>query len=488
MSGKLQDDQDQRITGHDGNPLRSAGEIPGEAPVLEEPFHDQHQQGEQSGLLRADIEEGHGEQTGIANPADIRPCLPDVLRPEDNPTDGDQEKRQQHLADLLQGRKQTPLRDRIPILPVLPHQNQRQEKQGMEGAPDDESPVGPVPQSAHQEDDERVPDNLRLRAAAAAQRDIHVIPEPSGQGDVPTPPELGDIPAEIRNVEVPHQLDTEQLGCADGNIRITGEISVDLEGKENGGQQQRAAALRLVGGKHLIHKDGAVIGHDHLLEQAPENLSHPIDTLVIRESARLPELRQQVRRPFDRAGHQLREEADESEELDDVAGRRQLSTVHVDGITERLESVETDADGKDYLDQQSVRPPAEKGVREGSDEEVVVLENSQNQQVNDGVDGIHRLRLPGILPELLDQQARSETARGSECDQEKEPPVPPSVEDVGYHYHEEILQLEVLTEDEPIEQKDYRQKDGEFYGVEKHLPDARCDSPPPAGRCCGSPG
>ena len=358
----------------------------------------------------------------------------------------------------------------------------------MEGAPDDEGPVGPVPQSAHQEDDERVTDNLRLRAAAAAQRNIHVIPEPGGQGNVPTPPEFGDIPAEIRDVEVPHQLDTEQLGCADGNIRIAGEVPVDLEGKKDGGQQQRAAALRLVGGKHLVHEDGAVIGNDHLLEQAPENLPQPVDTLLVRKGARLPELRQQVRRPFDRAGHQLREETDKSKELDDVAGGRQLSAENVDGITQRLEGIETDTHGKDHLDQQSVRIPAQKRIGKGGHEEVVVLENAKYQQVNDDIDDIHRLGPAGIVPILFNQQTRPEAARGGEGNQEQEPPVPPSVEDVGHHHDEEILQLEVLSEDEPIEQKHYRQEDGEFYGVEKHLPDAKCDTPPPAGRCCGSPG
>ena len=286
---------------------------------------------------------------------------------------------------------------------------------------------------------------------------------------MPTPPELGDIATEIRNVEVPHQLDSKEFGCTDGNIGIAGEVAVNLESEEDGGKQQGAPALRLIGRKHLVDVDGTVVGYDHFFEQSPQNLAHSIDTLFIYKSARLSELRQQVRRPLDRARNELREETDESEEPDDIAGRFQLSTIDVNGIAERLEGVETDADGEDYLEQQPFCLPAEEHVRKGRDEEIIILENAQDKQVEDDIDRIDRLGFSRCLPVLVNKKARSETTGRGECNQEKEPPVPPSIEDVGHHYDEEILQLKVLLEDEPIEQKHYRQEDGELYGVEKHL-------------------
>ena len=73
VGGELKDDQDQRITGNEGYPLRHASEIPSEPPVLEKPFHNEHQQNEQGCLLGADIEERHGEQTGITDPRNISP-------------------------------------------------------------------------------------------------------------------------------------------------------------------------------------------------------------------------------------------------------------------------------------------------------------------------------------------------------------------------------------------------------------------------------
>ena len=339
----------------------------------------------------------------------------------------------------------------------------------MIGTPGDKSPVSPMPETAEEEDNKRVANNLCLGAAATAEWDIHIIPEPSGQRNVPTSPKLRDVAAEIRDIEVPHQLDSKEFGCSDGDVGITREITVDLESEEDGGKQQGTTALRLIGIENLVHINGAVIRNNHLFEQSPKNLPQTINPIFILKRARPPELRQQVRRSFNRAGDELRKETDEGEKLDDIAGRFQLSTIDIYGIAERLEGVETDADGEDYLEQQSFRLSAEEHVRKGCDEEIIILENAQNKQVEDNVDDIDRLGFSGRLAVFVNEKTCKETAGRSECDQEKKPPVPPAIKDVGYHYNKEILQLEVLLEDEPIEQKHYRQENGELYGVEKHL-------------------
>ena len=60
---------------------------------------------------------------------------------------------------------------------------------------------------------------------------------------MPTAPKLGDVAAEIRYVEVAHQLDTEQLGCADGNVGVAREVAINLEGEEYRGKQQCASII-----------------------------------------------------------------------------------------------------------------------------------------------------------------------------------------------------------------------------------------------------
>ena len=63
---------------------------------------------------------------------------------------------------------------------------------------------------------------------------------------MPSSPELCYISAEIRVIEVPHQLDTKELGSTDSYIRISGEVAVDLERKEDGREKQGTTRLRIV--------------------------------------------------------------------------------------------------------------------------------------------------------------------------------------------------------------------------------------------------
>ena len=92
-----------------------------------------------------------------------------------------------------------------------------------------ESPVGSVPESTDKEYPNGIPYYLGLAYSTAAKRYIHIIPEPCGERDVPPAPKLGYVAAEIRHVEVTHQLDAEQLGCAYGYVGISRKITVYLE-------------------------------------------------------------------------------------------------------------------------------------------------------------------------------------------------------------------------------------------------------------------
>jgi len=95
------------------------------------------------------------------------------------------------------------------------------------------------------------------------------------------------------------------------------------------------------------------------------------------------ELRQQVARPLDRARDELREERHEGEEGHDVAGRPQLPAVDIEGVAERLESVEADADREDDLQAAHVGPHPEHAQQVGGrvHEEAVVLEDREDAEV-----------------------------------------------------------------------------------------------------------
>ena len=74
-----------------------------------------------------------------------------------------------------------------------------------------------------------------------------------------------------------------------------------------------------------------------------------------------------------------------------------------------------------------------------------------------------------LVPVFVNQQTGDKTTCRSERDEEKEPPVPPAIEYVWDYDDKQILQLQVLVENEPVEQKHYRQEYRVFYGIEKHL-------------------
>jgi len=49
---------------------------------------------------------------------------------------------------------------------------------------------------------------------------------------MPAPPELGDIPGEIRKGKIPQQVDPQQPRSSQSDIGIPREITINLKGKK----------------------------------------------------------------------------------------------------------------------------------------------------------------------------------------------------------------------------------------------------------------
>ena len=191
---------------------------------------------------------------------------------------------------------------------------------------------------------------------------------------MPSTPKFCYVAREIRVVEVTHQFDAKEFGSTDCDVRVTGEISVYLEGEEYCGKKQGTACLCVVGSPYLVHISGAIIGYDDFLKQTPQDLTHTIYALVVREPTFSQELRQKVCGSFDRSGDELREESDKRKEGDDVFGWFYLFAINVDGVAEGLESVERDSYRKDDFDEQAIRRDSEQ-LAELACEEIVVFED-----------------------------------------------------------------------------------------------------------------
>ena len=79
---------------------------------------------------------------------------------------------------------------------------------------------------------------------AAAQRDIDIVANPSGQADVPSVPEVADVDGAKRRGKVFRQLEAEQHGQADDQIRVAGKVEKELEGVAIN-RRQHAPAVEL---------------------------------------------------------------------------------------------------------------------------------------------------------------------------------------------------------------------------------------------------
>lgn len=226
------------------------GAFPAEAQILDgvftlpsEPFDGEEEEDEQcrgDGIV-ASGEDGQGEERGGEDARDVGEGLVEVIGTEEDPGEHREGEGAGH-GDRLAGRGQVPSPgDRLQVPAVFLCEQQRQEVEGVERSPDEEGPVGAVPEAAHQKDYEGVADAHHQGAAAASQRDVEVIAEPGGEGDVPPPPELCDVAREVGVGEVAHQVDAEEAGGTDGDVGVAGEVAVDLKGEEEGSQHQRAA-------------------------------------------------------------------------------------------------------------------------------------------------------------------------------------------------------------------------------------------------------
>src|SRR5690606_18405195 len=121
-----------------------------------------------------------------------------------------------------------------------------------------------------------------------------------------------------------------------------------LEGEEEGTEEEGdARCFRWIKGEDVVDDGCTGVRDRHLLEETPEHLAQTIACRCHIERAWFEELREQVPCPFDRTGHQLREETDEGEERDRIPRRFHLAAIDVDRIAEGLEGVETDPNGED---------------------------------------------------------------------------------------------------------------------------------------------
>ncbi len=150
-------------------------------------------------------------------------------------------------------------------------------------APDHEGPGRPVPQAAEQHGDEDVDGDPPLAAPVAAERDVQVVAQPEGQGDVPPSPEVLEVDGRVGPAEVLGEPEAHQQGEADGDVGVAAEVGVDLDGVAVDGEQHLEGRVLLGVGEHRVdHVRGQVGGEHHLLGQAGHDQPAGLDVVDVR--------------------------------------------------------------------------------------------------------------------------------------------------------------------------------------------------------------
>ena len=307
-----------------------------------------------------------------------------------------------------------------------------------------------------------------LAAPVAAERDVHVVPQPPRQRHVPAPPEVLDRCRRVGLVEVVGEPDAHQQGDADRHVGVAGEVGVDLHGvRDRGDRELEVGRLTRRREDRVDDRGGQVVRDHDLLEHAPADQpggAHRVDALAV---ASTPQLVFELRHPHDRTGHEVGEERQVDREVEQ-RDRFLLLAVDVDDVADGAEREERDPDRQSHLDQQRRRrqPHRLQDLQQRVDEEPVVLEEAEHDEVGADPDD-HRDpgRPVGARPRhQVDHQVVDQRRAG---DQQAEPGVPPPVEHVAGGQHEPTPGQRPIR-DPPAHAEDDREEDRERHRREQH--------------------
>ena len=138
----------------------------------------------------------------------------------------------------------------------------------LQGAPGDEPPGCAVPQPGEGHRDDEVERGAQVAVARAPQREVQVVPQPGAQGDVPATPELGHRQRTVGPLEVARQPDAQETRGAARQVRVAGEVEVQLEGprRRDGQERQRAVAVQV---HEAVADDGRKLVGDRAFLRRP---------------------------------------------------------------------------------------------------------------------------------------------------------------------------------------------------------------------------
>ena len=346
----------------------------------------------------------------------------------------------------------------------------------MDGAPDDEGPLGAVPEAADDHDGHEVEVGAGGAEAVATEGDVEVVAEEGGEGDVPAAPELGDGGGFVGGVEVFDEVEAEEFGEADGHVGVGGEVEVDLEGvSEDAGPGDEGGEVAIACSEGGVGDEAHGIREEDFFGE-PEAEAGEAEREFLDGMLPVPHLMGDDAVADDGAGDEVGEEGDEAGEVEEGFGGFGMAAVEVDAVAEALEDVEGDACGEDDVAEEfgdgdvATAEPGGEGLG-GLDGEGGVFEEGEGTEVGDDGEDDAEFAAGLVVARVGDHAAEVVVEGGGAEHEQHEPGVPPAVEDHAGAGEEEVAEggAGAGPEQEVVDADDERQEvEDEDVGAEDH--------------------
>ena len=285
---------------------------------------------------------------------------------------------------------------------------------------------------------------------------------------MPAPPEVAKPGRAVGAAEVLRKDEPEQQREADRDVRVAGEVAVDLRRIGERREDRVGREVRLGHPEDRVDDlAGEHVGDQDLLHQSEPDQHQPgADRDAVRVAGR-PQLGQELARAHDRAGDEVGEEA----EVDrGVEQRRRLgvAALDVDDVGDRLEGEEADPDRQRDRQQRERHAEGDRveHVAHVGDEEGVVLEHAQHEQVPGHGQAADPLP-PSFVVRPADQDGGDLVADRDAAEQQAEAGIRGGVEDVARDDDERLPQR-LSRHQQPREAEDDREEDRELDRREEH--------------------
>lgn len=205
-----------------------------------------------------------------------------------------------------------------------------------------------MPDTGKCPDDEKIQYMAGRRDAVSAQGNVHIVPEPAAQGHMPATPEFCGAFRNVGIIEVFRKMESEHEAKADGHIRISGEIEINLQSVGNGSQPGGGHGSRRTIIEYVVSHLRHIIGNQYFLGKPINKAEHAIRK-QIPGFRPCPDFIHNRGISDNRPGYQLGKKSDIQRDIKKILLYRNFLVVHIENIGEYLEGKKGNAKGQRNL-------------------------------------------------------------------------------------------------------------------------------------------